>query len=69
MQRRDLHMVETKLKNLRDKREVVLRERKLLQERIDSIITSIGQEVEARKGLRKEVKEMNEAFRWVGISY
>ena len=63
MQRREIHMLENKLRNLRDKREVLVRERKLLADRIDSIIGSIGQEVEARKKLKNDLKEMNEAFR------
>ena len=30
---------------------------------MENLIGSIGQEVEARKHLRKEIKEMNEAFK------
>ena len=38
-----------KLRNIEDKREIVLRERRLLTERVDSIVKSIGEEIEARK--------------------
>ncbi len=63
MLKREIHMLESKLRNIRDKREVAFRERKLLNERIDNIVANISQELEARKKLRKEVKEMNEAFK------
>ena len=35
----------------------------LLQERIETLVGSIGNEVESRKALRKEINEMNEAFK------
>ena len=63
MLRREMHQLENKLRNTHDKREVVVRERKLLNERMENLIGSIGSEVEARKRLRKEIKEMNEAFK------
>ena len=63
MQKREIHQLESKLRNIHDKREVVTRERKLLNERIEVLIHNIGQEVEARKRLRKEIKDMNEAFK------
>ena len=63
MLRREIHQLENKLRNTHDKREVVVRERKLLNERMENLIGSIGQEVDARKHLRKEIKEMNEAFK------
>ena len=40
-----------------------MRERQLLQERIETLVGSIGNEVESRKALRKEINEMNEAFK------
>ena len=52
-----------KLKNVRDKRDIVIRERYLLQERIETLVGSIGNELESRKRLRKEINEMNEAFK------
>lgn len=52
-----------KLRHLDDKREIVNRERQLLQERIECLVESIGNEVESRKRLRKEINEMNEAFK------
>merc|ERR1719266_674711 len=45
------------------KREIVVRERQLLQERIDTLIGSIGNELDGRKRLKKEINEMNEAFK------
>jgi hypothetical protein len=38
MQRREIRMLESKLRNTKDKKEVVVRERKLLNERIESLI-------------------------------
>merc|ERR1712038_1045778 len=63
MQKRELHQMRGKLRNIEDKREIVLRERRLLTERVDSIVKSIGEEIEARKKVRAELKEMNEAFK------
>ena len=37
-----------------------MQERQLLQERIETLVGSIGNEVESRRGLRKEINEMNE---------
>ena len=63
MLRREIHQLENKLRSTHDKREIVVRERKLLDERMENLVESIGGEVEARKRLRKEIKEMNEAFK------
>ena len=63
MLRREIHQLENKLRSTHDKREIVVRERKLLDERMENLIESIGGEVDARKRLRKEIKEMNEAFK------
>ncbi len=63
MQKREIHQLKGRLRNIQDKREVVFRERKLLSERIESITASIAQELDSRKKLRKEVKDMNEAFK------
>ena len=49
LQKRELHQMRGKLRNIEDKREIVLRERRLLTERVDSIVKSIGEEIEARK--------------------
>ena len=38
-----------KLKNIVDKREIVFRERRLLTDRVDTIVKNIGEEIEARK--------------------
>merc|ERR1712088_324012 len=56
-------MGNNKLRNVRDKRQMVMQERQLLQERIETLVGSIGNEVESRRGLRKEINEMNEAFK------
>jgi predicted nuclease with TOPRIM domain len=63
MLKREIHSLNNKLRNIGDKREIVMRERQLLQERIETLIGSIGNEVESRKRLRKEINEMNEAFK------
>jgi len=63
MQKREIHQAESKLRAIHDKREMVTRERRLLNERIEALTHNIGTEVEARKRLRKEIKEMNEAFK------
>ena len=63
MLKREIRSLNNKLRNVRDKREIVMRERQLLQERIETLVGSIGNEVESRKALRKEINEMNEAFK------
>lgn len=63
MLRREIHSLNNKLKNVRDKRDIVIRERYLLQERIETLVGSIGNELESRKRLRKEINEMNETFK------
>lgn len=63
MLKREIHTLNNKLRNVRDKREIVIRERQLLQERIETLIGSISNEVASRKSLRKEINEMNEAFK------
>ena len=63
MLKREIRSLNNKLRNVRDKREIVMRERFLLQERIETLRDSIGNEVESRKALRKEINEMNEAFK------
>jgi hypothetical protein len=52
MQRREVHQLNSKLKNILDKREMVFRERKLLTDRVDVIVKSIGDEMEARKKVK-----------------
>merc|ERR1712192_40777 len=52
-----------KLKNVKDKKEMIVRERFLLTERVDSLKDSIAVEYEARKKLKKDVKDMNAAFK------
>ena len=63
MLKREIRSLNNKLRNVRDKREMVMQERRLLQERIETLVGSIGNEVESRRGLRKEINEMNEAFK------
>jgi len=62
MQRREVTQLQTKLRNTRDKKDIIVRERNLLSERIDNLKESIAKEFEARKGLKKDVKDMNAAF-------
>ena len=63
MLKREIRSLNNKLRNVRDKRQMVMQERQLLQERIETLVGSIGNEVESRRGLRKEINEMNEAFK------
>ena len=63
MLKREIHSLNNKIRNLGDKREIVVRERQLLQERIETLVGSITNEVDSRRRLRKEIKEMNEAFK------
>ena len=63
MLKREIRSLNNKLRNVRDKRQMVMQERLLLQERIETLVGSIGNEVESRRGLRKEINEMNEAFK------
>ena len=63
MLKREIHTLNHKLRNIKDKREIIVRERQLLQERIDTLIGSIGNELDGRKRLKKEINEMNEAFK------
>ena len=62
MQKREVQMLRVKLKNTKDKKEMIVRERKMLNERVENLKESIAVEVEARKKLKKEVKDMNAAF-------
>ena len=63
MQKRELQQLRAKLKNTKDKKEMVVRERNLLNERVDNLKENIATEYEARKLLKKEVKDMNAAFK------
>lgn len=63
MLKREIHSLNNKIRNIRDKREIVMRERRLLQERIETLIGSIKNEVDSRKRLRKEINDMNDAFK------
>jgi len=63
MQKREVIQLQSKLKNNRDKKDIIVRERNLLNERIENLKESIAKEFEARKTLKKDVKEMNAAFK------
>jgi len=63
MQKREINQLKSKLKNTKDKKDIIVRERNLLNERIDSLKESIAAEFEARKKLKKDVKDMNAAFK------
>lgn len=52
----DLRLLRSTLNNTRDKRDIAVQERKLLKERIDSLIQNIADEVEMRKNLKKEIR-------------
>jgi len=60
--KRELHQLQIKLRNGRDKKEVIVKERNLLNERLDNLKEGIAKEIESRILLKKEVKEMNAAF-------
>merc|ERR1712192_9481 len=63
MQKREVQQLRAKLENVKDKKEMIVRERFLLTERVDSLKDSIAVEYEARKKLKKDVKDMNAAFK------
>merc|ERR1711971_369176 len=63
MQKREVQQLRAKLKNVKDKKEMIVRERFLLTERVDGLKDSIAVEYEARKKLKKDVKDMNAAFK------
>jgi len=63
MQKREVNQLQTKLKNTKDKKDIIVRERNLLNERIENLKESIAKEFEARKKLKKDVKDMNAAFK------
>lgn len=63
LRNREINQLQTKIRNTKDKKEFIERERKFLNERLENLKESISQEIEARKRLRKEVREMNAAFR------
>jgi len=63
MQKREINQLKTKLRNTKDKKSIIVRERNLLNERIESLKESIAAEFEARKKLKKDVKDMNAAFK------
>jgi chromosome segregation ATPase len=62
MQKREVQQLRGRLKNTKDKKEMIVRERNLLNERVDNLKENIAKEFEARKELKKEVKDMNAAF-------
>ena len=62
MQKREISQLQVKLKNMRDKKEIIVRERKFLNERIDNLKECIAKEFEARKTLKKDIRDMNSAF-------
>ena len=63
MQRREIQQLQLKLRNMKDKKEIIVRERTFLNERIDNLKECIAKEFEARKTLKKDIREMNAAFK------
>jgi len=63
MQKREISQLQLKLRNMKDKKEIIVRERKFLIERIDNLKDCIAKEFEARKTLKKDIRDMNAAFR------
>ena len=62
MQKREVAQLQSKIKNMRDKKEIIVKERNFLNERIDNLKDCIAKEFEARKTLKKDIREMNAAF-------
>jgi len=62
MQKREISQLQLKLRNMKDKKEIIVRERKFLNERIDNLKDCIAKEFEARKTLKKDIRDMNSAF-------
>ena len=56
MQKREIVQLQSKLKNTGDKKEIIVRERNLLNERIENLKESIAKEFEARKTLKKDIE-------------
>ena len=63
MQKREISQLQAKLRNMKDKKEIIVRERKFLNERIDNLKECIANEFESRKTLKKDIREMNAAFK------
>ena len=62
MQKRELAQLQSKIKNMRDKKEIIVKERNFLNERIENLKDCIAKEFEARKTLKKDIRDMNAAF-------
>ena len=62
MQRREVAQLQSKIKNMKDKKEIIVKERNFLNERIDNLKDCIAKEFEARKTLKKDIRDMNAAF-------
>jgi len=60
--KREMNNLKIKLRHTKEKKEVIKRERKLLNERLQNLRDNISQEIDLRIQLKKEVKEMNTAF-------
>jgi len=63
LQRRELQQIQTKIRSTKEKKLFLEKERRFLNERLDNLKDSISQEVESRKVLKREIREMNAAFR------
>ena len=62
MQKREIAQLQSKIKNMGDKKEIIVKERNFLNERIDNLKDCIAKEFEARKTLKKDIRDMNAAF-------
>jgi len=63
MQKREVSQLQLRIRNMKDKKEIIVRERKFLNERIDNLKDCIAKEFEARKTLKKDIRDMNAAFK------
>merc|ERR1712038_615410 len=62
MQKREIAQLQSKIKNMKDKKEIIVKERNFLNERIENLKDCIAKEFEARKTLKKDIRDMNAAF-------
>ena len=62
MQKREVAQLQSKIKNMKDKKEIIVKERNFLNERIENLKDCIAKEFEARKTLKKDIRDMNAAF-------
>lgn len=63
MYKRESFNLQIKIRNLKDKKDFIKKERKLLDERLENLKECIFEEISSRKCLKREIKDMNAAFK------